>query len=175
MSTLLKLRDYQSATIEAIHTRWDAGDRRTAAVLPTGAGKTFVFSHLVTRWLERNPGKRVLILAHTEELVMQAYQDLRGVAPELNIGIVKAARNQVTADVIIACVPTLRSVKRRKQIRKVGKVVVDECHHATAPTYRAILAHFGAAEPMAGTAQEVPPEYVESPAIAAGFTATLAR
>lgn len=172
MSDLLKLRDYQSASITALHTRWDAGERRVAVVLPTGAGKTFVFSHLITQWLVTNPGKRVLVLAHTEELVTQAFKELRALAPKLSIGIVKAARNQVTADVIIGCVPSLRSARRRAQLRRIGLIITDECHHGTAPTYRKIYAHFGALD-----WEDTKPgaEYVHDPAVMAGYTATLAR
>jgi len=176
MSTMLKLRDYQIASIEALHTRWDAGDRRTAVVLPTGAGKTFVFSHLIAGWMKLNPGRRVLVLAHTDELVAQAAADIRAVAPHLSVGIVQAARNQVTADIIVASVPTLRTPKRRAQLRRIGLVLVDECHHGVAPTYRAILIHFGALTPGQEWARYVTaPEYADAPAIAAGFTATLAR
>lgn len=170
MSGLLKLRDYQRATIDALQRDWDAGQRRIAAVLPTGAGKTVVFSHLVAQWLKLNPGKRVLILAHTDELVLQAAKKLADVAPGLKIGIVKAARNDVSADVIVASVQTLRGARRRAQLRRVGLIVVDECHHATAKTYRTILEHFGA---LAGS-MTARWEGKDS-AIVAGFTATLAR
>lgn len=169
---LLKLRDYQAASITALRTDWSAGNARVAVVLPTGAGKTVVFSHLIADWLRDNPGRRVLILVHTEELVMQAYRKLREVAPHLKVGIVKAARNQVTADVIIACVPSLRSAKRRAQLRRIGLIVTDECHHAFAPTYRKIYAHFGA---LAYDDTDAAPEYRKVPATMAGYTATLAR
>lgn len=143
MSTLLKLRDYQEACIDALMRGWDDGSTRLAGVLPTGAGKTVVFSHLVSRFASANPGKRVLILAHTDELVNQAQRKLRDVAPHLKVGIVKAVRNEVTATVIVASVQSLRSVRRRSAIRNVGLVIVDECHHATAKTYRDILEHYG--------------------------------
>lgn len=157
---LLPLRDYQRKTIEALRKEWDAGRYRLAAVLPTGAGKTVVFGHLIKQWVELNPGKRVVVLAHTDELVDQAYKKLHAVAPHLKAGIVKAARNEVTATVIIASVQSLRSAKRRKMIKNVGLVIVDECHHAAAKTYRDILDEYGC---MTGAAH------------AAGFTATLSR
>ncbi len=72
MSALLKLRPYQAKAIEAVHSRWDAGVTRPAVVLPTASGKTVVFSHLAEQFLAANPGKRVLVLAHTDELVLQA-------------------------------------------------------------------------------------------------------
>lgn len=167
MSTvgLLALRDYQLKTIREIHTRWDAGHRRVAAVAATGAGKTVMFAHLAEEFLKANPGKRVLILSHTDELVNQAVDKYRQVAPKRTIGIVKAAQNEVHNEVVSASVQSLRSAKRREQIRNVGLIVVDECHHATARTYRTVLEHYGA----------LPADGREPTCMTAGFTATLVR
>lgn len=158
---LLKPRDYQLECIRAIHTKWDAGIRRPASVLPTGAGKTVVFSHLAEEYLTANPRKRVLVLSHTDELVLQAAAKMTQVAPHRTVGIVKAERNDVAAQVISASVQTLRSAKRRDALRNVGLIIVDECHHGVASTYRMILEHFGAFQPDG--------------ALVAGFTATLVR
>lgn len=180
MSALLPLRDYQIEAIADLHRRWDAGDTRVPLVLATGLGKTVIFAHLIADWVRTNVRKRVLVLVHTDELVRQAYKKIKDVAPGLHLGIVKAAQNEVTARVIVASVQSLRSARRRAQIRNVGLIIVDECHHATAPTYRAILEYYGAIRPKchepghhaigchAATALTDPPRV-------AGFTATLAR
>lgn len=165
MSGLLKLRDYQTETIAALQDSWDRGVRRPAAVLPTGAGKTVVFAHLSKEFTATYAAKRVLVLAHTDELVTQAASKIRAVAPHLSVGIVKAERNEVNRTVVVASVQSLRSKARLDQLRNVGLVIVDECHHATAPTYRRILEHFGAL----GETE------VDSETLVAGFTATLAR
>lgn len=166
-TTLLKPRDYQTEAIAALHTKWDAGIWRPAVVLPTGGGKTVVFSHaaefhLAEGYLRWNVGKRILILSHTDELVLQAADKMRKVAPHRTVGIVKAAQNEVHAEIISASVQTLRNERRRGQLRDVGLIIVDECHHAVAATYRTILTHFGCFE--------------EKPRVLlAGFTATLVR
>ena len=143
-SPLLKLRDYQSECIRKIHTTWDGGIFRPASVLPTGAGKTVIFSHLAEEYLIRNPGKRVIILSHTDELVLQTVSKMKSVAPHRTVGIVKAERNEVAAQVISASVQSLRSERRRSLIKDVGLIIVDEAHHAVANTYRTILEHYGA-------------------------------
>lgn len=168
MSALLAMRDYQLEAITELHRRWDAGDTRVPMVLATGLGKTVIFAHLIADWVRTHTAKRVLVLVHTDELVQQAYKKIKDVAPGLHVGIVKAERNEVTARVIVASVQSLRSSKRRAQIRNVGMIIVDECHHATAATYRAILDHYGAFG-RDGTFGWVNPVQV------AGFTATLAR
>jgi superfamily II DNA or RNA helicase len=171
MTALLKLRDYQRQTLDAFRTRWDAGIWRPAGVLPTGAGKTVVFSHMSEEHLAQAAFRhtRVLVLAHTDELVNQAADKMRKVAPHRTVGIVKATQNEVHAQVIVASVQSLRSAKRRALIRNVSLIIVDECHHATAKTYMDILRHFGALAPEGQEKDFTPTCRV------AGFTATLVR
>lgn len=140
------------------------GVQRPAVVLPTGAGKTVVFSDIAERWVSANrmsAKQRVLVLAHREELIEQAAGKLRTMAPHLRVGVVKAERDNCTADVIVASVQTLRNEKRRNRIVHVGLVIVDECHHGVADTYRLILEHYGC--------------FNEHGARALGVTATMTR
>jgi superfamily II DNA or RNA helicase len=152
-------RPYQLDAIEALRKGWAAGANRLAVVLPTGAGKTVVFSHLAHQMLDTLGGRRVLVIAHREELIEQAAAKLLAVDPMLRVGIVKAQRDDHDADVIVASVQTLAVPRRREAIRDIGLIIVDECHHAAAPTYMEVLRHFGAWD-------GVP---------TAGFTATMTR
>lgn len=163
VSALLRLRDYQKQAIEAVEDwlRAEPENQRPAVVLPTGGGKTVVFAHLAKMTLDARPDKRVLVLVHTDELVRQAVKKINDHAPGLRVGVVKAKENDVTADVIVGSVQTLRNPRRRAQIRNVTRVIVDECHHAAAKTYMDILTHFGCFTP--GGAEAI------------GFTATLVR
>jgi superfamily II DNA or RNA helicase len=161
VSALLPLRNYQRGALDGLMEGWTTEGRyRLAVVLPTGGGKTVCFAHLAKEHLDQHPGERVVVLVHTDELVSQAYNKIKMVAPHLEVGIVKASRNDVRAHIIVASVQSLRSAKRRAQILRVGLVIVDECHHATARTYRTILEDFGC---FGGRVR------------AAGFTATLER
>ncbi|MFD4786566.1 DEAD/DEAH box helicase [Streptomyces sp. NPDC058459] len=153
-------RPYQLDAIEALRKGWADGRNRLAVVLPTGAGKTVVFSHLAHQMLDSLGGHRVLVIAHREELIEQAASKLLAVDPMLRVGIVKAARDDhADADVIVASVQTLAVARRREAIRDIGLIIVDECHHAAARTYMDVLRHFGAWD-------GVP---------VAGFTATMTR
>jgi superfamily II DNA or RNA helicase len=145
--------------------------RRPAIVLPTGVGKTVVFSQVAALWpgmaVGFGLGRRVLVLAHRTELIDQAAAKLRSVAPWLSIGIVKGNRNETLADVVVASVQTLAgrpaAERRRLMLRDVGLVIVDECHHAAADSYLTILQHFGCFETAGGGA------------VALGVTATMVR
>lgn len=138
----LPLRDYQAATITALTEAWDQGVNRPAAVLPTGSGKTVIFSHLAKQ--AHQQGRRTLILAHRDELLRQAADKLQAVAPGAPVAVVKAAENKhADAAVIVASVQTLARPNRREQIHDIGLLIVDEAHHAAAETYRQVMGHFG--------------------------------
>lgn len=166
MTPKLQLRDYQTAGITDLISRWDAGGTRVPMVLATGLGKTVMFADLAQKWVSELHqtyvlGKRVLIIAHTDELIEQAARKVRHAAPDVRVGIVKAEQNETTAQIIVSSRQTLASARRREQIRNVGLIIVDECHHALrSNTYGKILERFGAWDGRVKVA---------------GFTATLAR
>lgn len=169
----LPLRPYQRQTVDDVWRAWAGGLRRPAVVLATGLGKTVIFAHMIAEWIARNPGRKALVLAHRIELVEQAADKIRSVAPDLRVGVVKAQRNETGAQVIVASVQTLRSLNRRRMIRGVGLVVVDECHHAAAESYLQVLGHFGC---LTGAAKlSAYPAWDGADAVALGVTATMAR
>lgn len=152
MSATLKLRDYQTEAIGAVFAAWADGMRRPAIVLPTGAGKTVVFAHLIQEWRERavagtadDMGPRVIVLVHRDELADQAINKIRAVSPDLNVGKVKALDNDVHADVMVCSVQTLAVARRRDALVRrqdvsgpIGLIITDECHHAAAASYQTI-------------------------------------
>lgn len=136
----LALRPYQQAALDAIEAAWLRGIRRQLLALPTGAGKTIVFAQLVAS----RPG-RALVLAHRDELIQQAADKLRMVAPALPIGLVKAERDESTCPVIVASVQTLSRPHRLARLTPdIATIIIDEAHHACAESYRRILAYLGA-------------------------------
>lgn len=169
----LPLRDYQRDALDSLWSDWEKGVQRPAIVLPTGAGKTVVFSHAALEFAEaerlRGTRRRVLILAHRDELVTQAARKVKQVAPHLPVGIVKADRNEVWAHVVVGSVQTLRNPRRLAQLTNVGLVVVDECHHAAAQSYVDILTALGC------FSNKSQPFDVEQDTRCFGVTATLAR
>lgn len=162
MAEKLKLRAYQQECIDAVFASWSEGTRRPAAVLPTGAGKTVIFSSLTQRFGQEE-GKRVLILVHREELADQAIAKLKQTSPYLDVGKIKAHQNDIQSDVMVASVQTLARSSRLEALQnteenwgEVGLIITDECHHGSAPSYKKIYEAF--------------PD-----AFNVGFTATLAR
>lgn len=149
------LRDYQLDAIAAIE-REHAMHRATLIVLATGLGKTTIFVEWVRRRLAARGG-RALVLAHREELIHQAAARVLRQAPELSVGVEQAERRASTLvpeQVVVASVQTLAREARRARFPRdeFHSVVVDEAHHATARSYRAILDHFSAAHVLGVTA-----------------------
>ncbi len=179
--TAIRLRPYQVEAIAHLKAEWTAGRTRVPLVMATGAGKTTVFTHptLLDEFLDA--GKRVLIIAHTDELIEQAAKRARLQNPSRRVGVVKAQQNQPTAHIVVSSRQTLLGQKRRDQIRNVGLIIVDEAHHAIRTnTYGKILEHFGAFDGYDTEGRDrfnvlrlsgEPRAKVK----VAGFTATLAR
>ena len=180
------LRDYQRRALDVLREVRQANPdvNRLAIEMATGLGKTITFAAAADEYLrtQRDPfgnehlnahfSGRVLVLVHTDELVKQAVDKIRTVTRGAwEIGVVKAARNEVTADIVVASVQTLARPERREQITDVGFIVVDECHHAVASTYLEILEHFHGICPS--------PAHCEGlgvrPVPVLGVTATLSR
>lgn len=152
----LPLRDYQAQALDAIGAAFARGVRRQLVVLPTGSGKTVCFAHLVNR----RPG-RALVLAHRDELISQAAEKLALIGGSLDIGVVKAQRNETDARVVVASVQTLAQPERLARLGTFGTIIVDEAHHAVADTYMAILDGLGCIR--------------EDGPLTVGFTATAGR
>lgn len=168
---ILTPRPYQQECINAVAAAKHEGVQRPVVVLPTGAGKTIVFAHLAKLFREAFPAKKVVIIAHTDELVRQAARKVKAVAPHLKVGVVMADRHEIWAEVIVASVQSLRGDRRLADVKGVGLIIVDECHHATAESYRKILRHYGA---LPGEDQDHG-DNGPGDVFVVGFTATLKR
>lgn len=177
MTALLRLRPYQCEAIDAVRFAWAGGMRRPAVVLPTGMGKTVIFATMIDEWFHGVDLHAILVLVHREELADQTAAKVHMINPDLDVGVVKAERNEVNARVIIGSVQTLARANRRRQLPRIGLVIVDECHHASADSYLKILDHVGALGNTGagyctcGWCQDSE----ERGALAVGFTATMMR
>ena len=139
----MKLRPYQAAAIQAILSVWAMGERRTLISLPTGTGKTIVFSQIAKEIAEE--GYRVLILAHRGELLKQAMNKLKlvtGIEGALEQGQCTSIGSD--AKIVIASVQSMMQDKRLAQFSTdyFNYIIIDEAHHSLAPSYQKILAHF---------------------------------
>src|SRR5450432_709415 len=136
------LRPYQRAAIEAVLAARRAGKRRLLVHLPTGAGKTVIFSHLA-----RLAKRQVLVLAHREELLNQAREKLeRALGGRAVVAIERGAlRAPEGAKVLVASIRSLHEERLARVIRgrDLGLIIYDECHHAAATDNLRVLRQLG--------------------------------
>lgn len=149
----MKLRDYQEEARAAIKTEWDKGIKKTLLVLPTGCGKTIVFSKVIEDRVKL--GERVLILAHRSELLDQA-SDKLAKATGIFTATEKAEQSCLGTwfRVVVGSVQTLQRPKRLAQFSKdyFDTIVVDEAHHCISDGYQRVLEHFNSANVLGVTA-----------------------
>ena len=149
----MELRKYQQEAKEAIFSEWKKGNKKTLLVLPTGTGKTIVFSG-VTSDCVRN-GERVLIMAHRGELLDQAADKLSK-STGLGCAVEKAEESCLGSwfRVVVGSVQTLMREKRLKQFKSdfFNTIIIDEAHHSISDSYQKVLKHFNEAKVLGVTA-----------------------
>ncbi len=132
------LRPYQTDALAAIAPLFtEPAPQRGIISLATGLGKTVLFSEVI----HQHPG-RILVLAHRDELITQALETLRShLPPARSLGRVAAEINEADADVVVASVQTLRKARlmRTWTPGTFAAIIVDEAHHAAAPSYQTIF------------------------------------
>ncbi|MFT3700596.1 MAG: DEAD/DEAH box helicase [Kofleriaceae bacterium] len=136
-----ELRPYQREAIDAVIAARRAGVKRMVVCLPTGAGKTVIFSELA-----RIAQKQVLVLAHREELLGQAKDKLER-AGAGTVAIERGAdRAASDAKILVASLRSLHEERLQRVLadRDFGLVIYDECHHAAAEDNQRILRQLGA-------------------------------
>ncbi len=131
---MVDLRPYQEQGVALIRAAFAAGRRRVLFVLPTGGGKTVVFSYVTSTAAAR--GRRVGVLAHRKELVEQTSASLTAMGSPH--GVIAAGWPETPEPVQVASVATL--ARRLGRIAPFDLLVVDEAHHAVAGSWQEIVA-----------------------------------
>lgn len=123
---MITLRPYQQECIRSIPERG-----AYLVQLATGLGKTVIFTQMPRRG-------RMLIISHREELVRQPLKYF-----DCKTGVEMAGeRAPADAEVVSASVQSLARRLDRYAPDYFDIVIIDECHHASANTYKRILKHF---------------------------------
>jgi len=144
----IRMRDYQVRAADAIMHEFETVGT-TLVVMPTGTGKTILFSEIIRRF---HPGK-AMVLAHREELIFQAVAKIRSVTGyhvEIEMAALTAnigAHLWGNTDVIVSTIQTQTAGKNGGRMERFDPamfvlVIVDEAHHATSETYRRTIDHY---------------------------------
>ncbi|AMW99229.1 DEAD/DEAH box helicase [Rummeliibacillus stabekisii] len=149
----MQLRDYQEEARTSIQQQWAEGVKKTLLVLPTGCGKTIVFSKVIEDRVKK--GERVLVLAHRGELLDQAADKLEK-STGLKTATEKAEQTSIGSwyRVVVGSVQTMMREKRLSQFSKdfFDTIIIDEAHHCISESYQRVLNHFENANVLGVTA-----------------------
>lgn len=147
------LRPYQVEAAAAVQAQFRlTRDVGAMLVMATGCGKTVTGLNMAQATLARPGGRRVLWLAHRNELVSQPVRALCRGWPEWTreAGIVQASQSQDGRRFVAASVDTLAMDGRLERYLAHGVpalVIWDEAHHSSAPKQRELRERLAAAGP----------------------------
>jgi superfamily II DNA or RNA helicase len=129
-----ELYAYQKGDIDAIFDRLDNAPAQHHLLyqLPTGGGKTVIFSEIVRRYLAHND-KKVVVLTHRIELCKQTSKMLKGfgVSNKIINSKVKELPDQNDYSCFVAMVETLKNRINDEKLHldNIGLVIIDEAHY----------------------------------------------
>ncbi|SEO25624.1 Superfamily II DNA or RNA helicase [Flavobacterium sp. CF108] len=129
-----ELYAYQKGDIDAIFDRLDNAPQKHHLLyqLPTGGGKTVIFSEIVRRYLSHND-KKVVVLTHRIELCKQTSKMLKGfgVSNKIINSKVKELPDQNDYSCFVAMVETLKNRINDEKLHldNIGLVIIDEAHY----------------------------------------------
>jgi len=132
--------DIQTEALDALNETREQGYRRGLVVMATGLGKTW----LAAFDCQQINAKRVLFVAHREEILNQAEETYVRIRPDLKVGRYNGKARELNVDLLFASIQTLGKASHLDQFAKdyFDYIVVDEFHHAAARTYQRLLSHF---------------------------------
>ena len=139
---------YQQEILDRLEAeRTVRGYTRNLVVAATGTGKTVISALDYKRFRKQNPGKpcRLLFVAHREEILRQSLYTFRAVLKDANFGELFVGNNRPESiDHLFMSIQTFNSqgFSEKTVSDFYDYIVVDEFHHAAAPTYQKLLTYY---------------------------------
>ena len=145
---MYELRSYQINVKNKLYRAFKK-HRRVMLQLPTGAGKTILFSKITKDLADR--GKSVMILAHRKELIHQA----AGKLYNYNLSPAIIMPDYAYRPLHPLQIASIQTLVRRQMPPKIDFIICDEAHHATAGSYRKIFDNYPDAKILGVTATPI--------------------
>lgn len=139
---------YQQEILDKLHAEREVrGLNRNLVVAATGTGKTVISAFDYCRFCKANPGgiNRLLFVAHREEILKQSRDTFQGVLKDPNFGELFVGNYKpANLDYLFISIQTINSQALYDILPEdyYDYIIVDEFHHAAAPTYQKLLNRF---------------------------------
>lgn len=123
------------------------GRYKNLVVAATGTGKTVISAFDYKRFCAQNPGKRnrLLFIAHRQEILDQSIKTYRGILKDNNFGdLLYGNKKESQIDHLFMSIQSFNSKDFTSRVPAdfYDYIVVDEFHHAEAPSYKKLLSYF---------------------------------
>ncbi|MFD9625377.1 DEAD/DEAH box helicase family protein [Peribacillus muralis] len=128
----------QIDALEELNNTMEEDYDKALVVMATGLGKTYLAGFFARNF------KRVLFIAHLEEILYQSKKSFQTVMPEERFSIYNGKVKESDGHTIFASIYTL-SMQRHLQVfdpNEFDLIIVDEFHHAAAESYQRVLDYF---------------------------------
>ena len=118
------------------------GQMKNLIVAATGVGKTVISAFDFKRFLKQKSNAKLLFIAHREEILRQSLMTFRTILKDANFGEMFVGKQEPKSfNQVFMSIQSWNSKKMSKNTTFdfYDYIIVDEFHHATAPSYRALL------------------------------------
>lgn len=135
---------HQEPMLEALRVEREHGHWKNLVVAPTGTGKTLVAAFDYRELRAKLPRARLLFVAHRERILTQSRDAFAAVLRDPGFGELLTGGHEVArGEHVFATIQSLSRMSFAGELpaEHFDAVVVDEFHHAEAPTYERLLAH----------------------------------
>lgn len=167
--------DYQKEILDKLAAQRTLHDRyHNLVVAATGVGKTVIAAFDYKRFKQHNPRARLLFVAHREEILKQSRDTFRAILKDLNFGELHVGSNQADSlDHLFISIQSFNSMKLDERTTNdfFDYIVVDEFHHAAAPSYQRLLSYY---KPKILLGLTATPERMDGKSILSYFDDTIA-
>ena len=142
----LKPYPFQNEILEKLEVERTIHNRyRNLVVAATGTGKTVISAFDYKKFKKENKSAKLLFLAHRKEILEQAVSTFQGVLRDNNFGELWVDGKMPTNyEYVFASIQTLNNRLENIDLSKAffDYIIIDECHHLTASSYRGIINYF---------------------------------
>lgn len=142
----IKPYPFQEEILEKLEVERSVHNRfKNLLVAATGTGKTVISAFDYKRFLKANKSAKLLFLAHRKEILEQALSTFRGILRDNNFGELWVDGHVPTSyECVFASIQTLNNWIEKSQLSSefYDYIIIDECHHLTASSYRGIIKYF---------------------------------
>lgn len=136
---MMELKPRQQEAVDAVFSALERGTDKVLLSLPTGVGKTCIGLHVARQF------ERACFLVHRTELMAQTIAAAGRIDPGWPVGFIAPGQHEIQS-LTVAMLPTIYRRLEKVPTDSFDAIIIDECHHATSKSWRAVADHFAGAK-----------------------------